>query len=148
VATTPAPAPAAVITSTEPSPTLTPTGRSTVAVATPLEVTTFAPTIRSATMANRDQMLSDIESRVKASEQALSSMHSTMSQMSEDGRKAFNSASDEVKAKAKALRATLKKARNASEQEWDSLRTQLASDYEAYATSVGRVDVSTGTSAR
>ena len=129
-------------------PGLLPTGRTTVAVATPLEVTTFGPSIRSMTFSSRDQVLADIDARVKNSEKAMSSLRSTTSQMSADGRTQFNAATDEVKAKAKALRKTLKDARNATDAQWDSIRAQLAADYEAYASAVARIDAATGATVR
>jgi hypothetical protein len=129
-------------------PGLLPTGRTTVVVATPLEVTTFGPSIRSMTMSSRDQMLADIETRVKTSDKAIATLHSTTSQMSADGRTQFTSATDEVKAKAKALKKSLKDARNATDAQWDAARAQLAADYEAYAAAVARIDAATGATVR
>lgn len=129
-------------------PGLLPTGRTTVIIATPLEVTTFAPSIRTMTFASRDQMLADIEARVKNSERAVNSLRGTTNQMSATGRQQFTAASDEVKQKARALRKTLKDARKASDAQWDSIRMQLAADYEAYAAAVARIDAATGASIR
>ena len=129
-------------------PGLLPTGRTTVVVATPLEVTTFGPSIRSMTISSRDQMLADIEARVKTSDQAIASLRGTTSQMSADGRTQFNAASDEVKEKAKALKKSLTEARNATDAQWEAKRAQLAADYEAYAAAVARIDAATGAAVR
>jgi hypothetical protein len=139
------PTPAPTITG---DPGLLPTGRTTVVVATPLEVTTFGPSIRSMTIDSRNQMFTDIETRVKNSEHAMASLRSTTSQMSAEGRQQFTAASDEVKEKAKALRKSLKDARRATDAQWDSTRAQLAADYEAYAAAVARVDAATGATVR
>lgn len=147
----PKPAPTVAILQPAPSPTVTatdpgvlPTGRPTVAVASTLDATQFGPTIRAGTHASRDQLIADIESRVKASETAVSSFRSSMSEMSADGRKAFNAAADDVKDKAKALRKSIKAAQKASASEWDSARAQLAADYDAYAAALARIDSTAG----
>lgn len=147
----PPPPPARVaIFQSAPSPTvvgdpgLLPTGRPTIAVASTLETATFAPTIRVATHASRDQIVTDIESRVKASESAMSSMRSSASQMSADGRQAFDTAATDVKDKAKALRKSINAAKKASASEWENARAQLAADYDAYAAALARVDATAG----
>lgn len=135
----PSPAPAFGV-----EPGLLPTGRTTIVVAAPLDATTFAPSIRSMTFASRDQMLNDIEARVKSSEKAIASLHGTTNQMGTAGRQQFNTAADDVKAKAKALRKSLKDARKATDAQWDAARAQLAADYEAYAAAVAQIDAATG----
>lgn len=125
-------------------PGLLPTGRTTVVVAAPLDATTFAPSIRTMSFASRDQMLTDIEARVKSSEKAIASLHNTTSQMGTAGRQQFTTAADDVKAKAKALRKSIKDARKATDAQWDAARAQVASDYEAYAAAVAQIDAATG----
>jgi hypothetical protein len=82
----------------------------------------------------------DVEQRLAASESAVAAARNSMSQMSATGRQSFNTAADEVKAKAKDLRKSLKEARKASATEWDSARAQLAADFDAYAASLARMD--------
>jgi hypothetical protein len=118
--------------------TLLPTGR--VAVATSFDAATVTPTIRTATVANRNQVIADIESRITASESAVGSMRNTASQMGTEARRQFNAASDDVKEKAKALRKSLAAAKKATDQEWESAKAQLASDFEAYGAALGRID--------
>lgn len=136
------------------SPTLTgdpgllPTGRTTVVVAAPLEVTTFGPSIRMMTIASRDVMLTDIDARVKNTETAMAKLRSTSNQMSAEGRQQFDAATDEVKTRANAVQKSIKDARHASDAQWDSARAQLAADYEAFAAAVARIDVATGASVR
>ncbi|MES2697660.1 MAG: hypothetical protein V4773_29620 [Verrucomicrobiota bacterium] len=129
---------APVTVSTEP--VLTPTGRSTVALASTVDAATYAPTIRVASYEARGQTIADIENRLNASETALASVRSTSASMNADGRKAFASADDEVKAKAKALRKSIKAANKTSASEWDNARAQLAADYDAYALALANVD--------
>jgi hypothetical protein len=110
-------------------PALVPTGRNTVAVAATMDATTVAQSIRSATMANRDQVLADIESRLSASDKIMTSMSSVASDLNAD-----------VKAKA----STLKKSISNARKDWDRNREQLAADYEAYAAALARVDAANG----
>ncbi len=122
-------------------PGLLPTGRTTVAIATPLDSATFAPSIRSTMYESREQTLADMEARLKASEKAMSALHKTESQMSADAKQQFNAAADEAKTKAHALRQEIKSARKASSAQWESTRDQLAADYEAYAAALAGLGI-------
>jgi hypothetical protein len=143
VAVAPAPAAAPTVV-TVANPSLQPTGRMTTAVATSLDSTTFVPTVRSADLTTRDQVLADIQTRVTNSEKALGSYHSSMSQMSADGRRQFTAAEDAAKEKAKALKRSIKAAKKADNASWDTARAQLAADYEAYASAVAQIDAAAG----
>ncbi len=136
------PAPSPGVTATDPG--LLPTGRPTVAVATAVDAATFTPTLRVATHESRDQVIADIESRVKSSEAAVASVRSSASQMSAEGRRSFDAAADDAKDKAKALRKSIKAAQKASASEWENARAQLAADYDAYAAALARVDATVG----
>ncbi len=125
-------------------PGLLPTGRSTVSAANSIQVTTFAPTIRMATLGSRESVLTDIEARVKTSDSAMDSFRSSAAQMSTDGRRTFKAADDQVKEKAAALKKSIRAARKANDAEWDNARAQLAADYEAYAAALAQVDLAAG----
>lgn len=131
-----APVASASASTTTTTPGLSPTGPST-SFAGSLDATAFAPQIRMATMSNREQILSDIETRISQTEQSITSMSSSLSS---DARRSFNAAHDEVKSKAKALKNSVQKARKAKDQDWENARMQVASDYEAFATALGRLD--------
>lgn len=128
----PVSAPAVAVVTTE-TPALAPTGRVNVTVASSLDAATYSPTIRVATFANREQVLADIESRIAASEQAMSALGANTSSE-------FRRASDDAKSKAKALRNSLQKARNVSENDWNKMSAQIASDYDVYAAALARID--------
>lgn len=139
--TTTTPAPVAVATTTT-EPVLTPTGRTNVMVASALDATNFAPTIRAATYANRDQVIADIESRINAANATLGTARSTASTMSADGRSAFATADKAVTQKAKDLKKSIQAARKAGASEWENARAQLAADFDAYASAVAQIDAS------
>jgi hypothetical protein len=132
--------PAGAIAVITPEQVLTPTGRSTVAISSSMDATTYVPTIHAASFATRDQVIADIDNRVKNSEAGLTTVRGTLNEMSADGRRAFNAAADDVKDKAKALRKSIDKARKAKDADWDNARAQLAADYEAYAAALARID--------
>ena len=116
-----------------------PTGRTTAAVATTIDPK-LGRSIRDTTVATRDQLMTDIESRITASENAVSAINKTTREMSAAGREQFRAASDDVKEKAKALKKSMQAARKASGPEWESARTQLAADYDAYVAALARID--------
>lgn len=138
----PAVSPAPSIIAADPG--LLPTGRPVVSAAGTINAMTFAPTIRSAPMSSREQIIADIEARMKTSDTAMDSFRSSASQMSTDGRRTFKAADDDVKEKAAALKKSIRAARKANDAEWDNARAQLAADYEAYGNALVRVDAAAG----
>lgn len=128
--------------------TLTPTGRSTVAVATSLEATRVVPSLRAATHSSREQVIADVEARLTASEKPLASLRSSASEMSATGRTQFKSSDDAVKERERALRSSIRAARNASAAEWEAARSRLAADYEAYAAALASLDAAAGITTR
>lgn len=129
-------------------PGLMPTGRSTVTVATAVDSATVLPTIRAGTFETRTQLVADVENRLKNADHAMASLRNSSAQMSAAGRAEFKAAEDDVKAREKALRKSVRAARNASATEWESARMQLAADYEAYATALAHLDATTGATRR
>jgi hypothetical protein len=136
----------AVFQPTQPSSeaTLAMTGRPTVGVATSLDATRVTASIRSQNETAREHLFTDIETRLNSSDNALREFRRSTSEMSATNRDQFQSAADDLKEKEKALKKSLKAARKASAQEWDSARAQLAADYEAYATAATRIDALAG----
>jgi hypothetical protein len=123
---------------------LTPTGRTATAVTSSLDSVKIAPTIRATTLTSREPVILDIESRIASTDTAMASYNASMSEMNDESRKQFKMVASEVKERGKALKKSLQNARTATEQDWDRARSQLASDYEAYAAALARVDAVTG----
>jgi hypothetical protein len=124
---------------------LSPTGRTMISAAASLESTRISPSIRAATFTSRESTVADIDARLTASEKSLAALRSSSSEMSASGKTQFKTADDVVKEREKALRSSIRAARNASETEWDSARSKLAADYEAYASALASVDAAAGT---
>lgn len=125
-------------------PGLLPTGRTTITVSSAVDAQTFAPTIRSAALASREQVIADIEARMKTSDTALDRVRRSAKEMSADGRRQFSTADDNVKARERELKKSLKAARKANDADWMAAREKLAADYEAYGAALGQVDMTSG----
>jgi hypothetical protein len=127
-----------------PDPSSLPTGRSRTPVAAALDAQNFASTFRSATAATRGKLLTDVESRLAVAEAALAEVEKSTPEMSAGGREQFKSATNEARAKAKALRKSMDVAHGATEEEWEGARAQVAADYHAYAAALSRIDGAMG----
>src|SRR5439155_4904246 len=110
----------------------------------PFEAATYTSTIRTAPISSRDQIVPEIEVRLHNSEEALATMRGTKKQMSAEGRQAFEAAEADARQQAKALRKSIKTAKNTNDAQWESAREQLAADYDTYAATLARIDAASG----
>jgi hypothetical protein len=93
--------------------------------------------IQSTTFDARRSLLNEVSDRMDAGNELVSSLKRDPRAVTTDTRTEFNSALEDVKAKEKILKRSLKEARNASNADgWMVTQTTLAADYEAYATAV------------
>jgi hypothetical protein len=138
------PAPVVAILQPRVAPGLMPTGRPTIGAAASLDAANVEAALRSSSVETRDRVLDDLEVRVRAAEQATTQMRHSMSEMSESGRTQFTAASEDIKAKERALRKSIRRAHDASAANWDAARDQLAADYQAYASALSQIDAAAG----
>lgn len=124
--------------------TLSMTGRPTVGVSASLEANRIAAAIRAQPDTAREQLFTDIDTRLAASATALRGFRDSTREMSAANRDQFEAAADDLKAKEKALKKSLNVARKADAQNWQAARAQLAADYEAYAAAAARLDALAG----
>lgn len=115
----------------------TPVARLPVVVATvdagpSLEAAAVGSQLRSETTASQSQ-LTDIEARVKASTETMAATRSSLPAMNAANTAQIKAAGDEVKDTELALRKSIQAARTTS-------TDKVASDYEAYAAAVARMD--------
>ena len=103
-----------------------------------------AASIRAGTLASRDQLIDDIQTRMRTSDQAMKAYQASTKEMSAENRESFKAAATEVKQREKALYKDIIAAQKATERNWDSIRATLAADYEAYAAAAARIDVAAG----
>gem|GEM_PF-6861707 len=125
----------------EGSPTVSVTGPASP-VSEVLDTTTLTQQIRALTFANRTDFLTSLEKRVEGTDRDLNEMRQTSRQLQGDARAAYLAADDEMKAKHKALKRSLKEARLVTPENWAKVRDTLAADYEAYSVALVRVEAS------
>jgi hypothetical protein len=120
------------------------TGRATAGVSAPLDAARVGTTLQAGVFASREDLLNDLENRIRASEASIAVMKRSVDEMSAAGRDQFHAANAEAIARAKSLKQSIRDARDANESNWEQIRGQLASDYSAYADAMGRIDASAG----
>ena len=119
---------------------LTPTGRVNALLPSAAEAAKFAAGIRTAPLTVRDSVVADVAAKTMAAEQTVTGVEKSSGEMNAEGRQQLKEASETAKEKAQVLRQSIQKAGRAGGSEWDGARAQLASDYEAFAAAVSRVD--------
>jgi hypothetical protein len=125
-------------------PGLMPTGRPTTGAAAALDAPHELPVIRSDTAMTRDQLLDDLEVRIRNAQTAMNAYHQTLSEMSATGQEQFKTSAADVHAREKALMKSIRRAHDAKGDNWDAAREQVAVDYEAYANSLAQIDAAAG----
>ena len=118
--------------------------RSPVAATDLISATAYSPTIRGVPISSRDDVINDIEVRLKTSEHTMEWSRNYAVQMSTDERRVFGLADDAVKDAERALKRSLRVARKANESEWGEARENLAACFEAYGAALARADAATG----
>jgi hypothetical protein len=143
----PAPPPQIAILVPTPSP-LDPgtslTGRVFMGVSAPLDAARVTPALQGTSLSGSEEVISDVENRIRASEISIALMKRTVDEMSPSGRDLFHSANAEVNNAEKPLRRSIRAARNANESNWETARATLAADYAAYADALARIDAAAG----
>jgi hypothetical protein len=101
--------------------------------------------IHSVTHSNRDQVLTELDSRLDASEQAVGELRRNSRNLSSDARRQFDAAYDDVRAKEQALKASIRNARQATSDSWTQAQSQLSSDYDAYVQALAHAETAAST---
>jgi hypothetical protein len=138
------PAPTVAILQPKVAPGLMPTGHPTASAAMALDATRVGPSIQNASFETRQDVIDNVQSRVRQSDAAMTEFRRSRAEMSTGGRTQFDAATDSVKAAEKTLQKSIRAAQHASSANWEQARAQLASDYNAYATALAQVDAAAG----
>lgn len=125
----------------EGSPTVSVTGPASP-VSEVLDTTTLTQQIRGLAFPNRGDFLTALEKRIEGTDRDLNEMRQTSRQLQGNARAAYLAADDEMKAKHRALKKSLKEARTASQENWAKVRDSLAADYEAYSIALVQMEAS------
>jgi len=96
--------------------------------------------IRAAAHANRDAILAEVKTRIDASVRATARLRSEARRLDGDARAEFQASIDDVKVREKAVKQSLKTARQARGDAQTAAQSRLAADYTAYAEAVARAE--------
>lgn len=142
----PPPAPRFAIFQSRPSvaPGTSPTGRVVSGLTAPLDALRLTAALRATPVEARQEVISDLENRVRASETALAVMRGTQRDMSAQGREQFQAASADLRAAEKPLRRSIRAARTAEGPEWEAVRGRLEADLNSFADVAARIDSAAG----
>ncbi len=111
------------------------------AVSTALSPSNTIHSIQSTTFDERKSLLNEVSDRMDAGKKLVSSLKRDPRAINTEVRAEFNAALDDVNAKERILKRSLKEARNAGNADaWAVAQTTLAADYEAYATAVAALN--------
>jgi hypothetical protein len=100
--------------------------------------------IHSGGFESRAQLASDIEQRLDAQKDTLKSLKKDSKNLDGQARSDFKAAWDEVEAREKDLKRSLRELRNASQDRWESARSELAANYQAYNAAIARAQMQSG----
>jgi hypothetical protein len=103
--------------------------------------------IHDTSFAGREAVTKDVDAKIDATSHTLSDLRHSARELKGDARDRFNAAYDDVRAKEKALKSSLKEARKATEANWAEAQAKLASDYDAYAQAVASAEATTSATA-
>lgn len=94
--------------------------------------------IREASPSSRDALYGQVNSRLENTGRIVSDLELKGRELKGDSRIYFKSVTEDLRDKEKALKRSLNAVRRASNDNWSDVQARLASDYEAYASSVAR----------
>jgi hypothetical protein len=114
--------------------------RPTIAAASLINAPAFAPTISSSSISSRDDVLKEIEVRLKTSDTAAEWARYFAVQLNGEERLAFQRADDDLKEKRDALKRRLSAAHKGDATDWQTISEKLAADCEAYGAALVRFD--------
>lgn len=98
--------------------------------------------IQSGTFDGRDQLFIQISQRLEANADTLAVLKKQAHQLDSSAQAEFKAAMRDVEQQEKQLKKSLKAARNANADNWESARLNVATDYSAYVNAVSRAQMS------
>ncbi len=114
----------------------------------PANTTVFAPQndllvskIQSADYSSRSDLTSNVEQSIDSQKSQLKTVKREGRHLDGQAKSDFKSAWEDVEAREKDLKHSLRDARNASATDWDAARTKLAADYQAFESAVSRAQL-------
>ena len=104
----------------------------------------LATSLQSTDYNNRSQLAQQIDQRIDSQKDTLKSLKKQGKHLDGQAKSDFKAAWDDVEAREKDLKHSVREARNASADRWDAARSQLASNYQAFEAAVSRLQTQIG----
>lgn len=105
---------------------------------------TIGSSIQAADYNSRNQLTTQIEQQLDVQKETLRSIRRNSRNLEGQPRTDFKSAWSDVEDRERDLKRSLREARNASQSQWESVRSELASKYQAYLSAVSRAQMDAG----
>ena len=104
----------------------------------------LATSLQSTDYANRSQLAQQVDQRIDSQKDTLKSLKKQGKHLEGQAKSDFKAAWDDVEAREKDLKHSVREVRNASSDRWDAARSQLASNYQAFEAAVSRLQTQIG----
>ncbi len=105
-----------------------------------LNSTATVAQINGAALQTRDGVVTQVNGQIQNADQALGGLRTTGRELKGDARKQFDAAYDDVRARERDLKRSLREANNAKDDTWADARSKLATDYDAYVQAMARAE--------
>ena len=100
--------------------------------------------IQSADYGSHAQLANDIEQRLDSQKESSKSLKTEGKRLEGQAKSDFKTAYDELETREKDLKRSVKEVRTVREEKWDSARSELASNFQAYMAAFARVQMQVG----
>jgi hypothetical protein len=104
----------------------------------------LATSLQSTDYNNRSQLAQQVDQRIDSQKDTLKSLKKQGKHLEGQAKSDFKAAWDDVEAREKDLKHSVREVRNASSDRWDAARSQLASNYQAFEAAVSRLQTQIG----
>jgi hypothetical protein len=96
--------------------------------------------INGTALQTRDGVVTRVNGQIQNADQAMGNLRTTGRELKGDARKQFDAAYDDVRARERDLKRSLREANNAKDETWMDARSKLASNYDAYVQAMARAE--------
>jgi len=99
----------------------------------------LATSLQTTDYSNRSQLAQEVDQRIDAQKDTLKALKKEGKHLDGQAKSDFKAAWDDVEAREKDLKHSVREVRNASADRWDAARSQLASNYQAFESAISRL---------
>jgi hypothetical protein len=121
-------------------PALVPTGLVNISAAGATDAARIVPGVRVMAFDSRETLLPELNSRIDSTTAYMNANRDIMRDLTAGPRDRLKEAIADVEQRERAVRHSIKEAKKADANDWESARAQLAADYEAFGASAASFD--------